>query len=337
MSKKARHSESAGATGCGNHAKRASRIRRAAPRGCLPRVARPSLALTLVCFSTAAVRAELPAAAAPNKPAAPIRGALVLGGGAGLPERVFAEFMNLAGAEQARLVVIPTASAQAEAYLANASAADELLEPWRARNPAQVRILHARSPSEANGDTFVAALRQATGVWFDGGDQSRIAQAYLGTSVERELHALLDRDGVIGGSSAGAAMMTAVMIAGGDGPQPEIAAGLDLLPGAIVDQHFLARHRQPRLLAALARYPGRFGLGIDEKTALVVRGRQMRVLGESSVTVILPASASRPATIEPLSENMSADLVSLSRAAIARAREPAAAVRSPPASSQSGS
>ena len=83
------------------------------------------------------------------------------------------------------------------------------------------------------------------------------------------------------------------MIASGN-PTAKTARGLDLLPGAVIDQHFLKRNRKPRLLAVLEKHPGLVGFGVDEGTALVVRGRQLEVLGDSTVTVCLAKSATRP-------------------------------------------
>jgi cyanophycinase len=100
--------------------------------------------------------------------------------------------------------------------------------------------------------------------------------------VEEALYKLLGRGGVIGGSSAGAAIMTRVMINGGN-PEPEITTGFNLLPGVILDQHFLKRNRLPRLTAAIRANPGLIGLGIDEATAIVLENGKYKVIGESYV------------------------------------------------------
>jgi len=107
------------------------------------------------------------------------------------------------------------------------------------------------------------------------------------------------------------------MIAGG-ADQPQIATGFDFLPGSIIDQHFVARKRQPRLIKAVERHPGRFGVGIDEGTALVVQGRTMRVVGDSTVSVILGPSVQRTMRNDDLKAGQQADLTQLRRAAIAR-------------------
>jgi cyanophycinase len=245
-----------------------------------------------------------------------IDGALVICGGGKMPDAVLDRFVQLAGGEKAHLVLIPTASDAADKQ-----AADKLLAPWKARKVASVVVLHTRSKRTANDPMFYGPLQKATGVWFGGGQQARIADAYVGTVVEKELHALLKRAGVIGGTSAGAAVMSKTMVASGN-PEPKMGRGLDLLPGTIIDQHFLKRDRKGRLFKALARHAGLVGLGVDEGTALIVKGRRLQVLGESSVTVCLAPSATRPARTIELKAGKVADLTALRRAAVARAGEP---------------
>jgi cyanophycinase len=127
-------------------------------------------------------------------------------------------------------------------------------------------------------------------VWLAGGDQTLLIEAYQGTAVERELHRLLARGGVIGGTSAGAAVMSKVMIRGGN-PLAEIGSGFGFLRGVIVDQHLSERDRLPRLQGAVDRHPGSLGLGIDEQTAVVVQGRVARVLGERQVHICFPGQS----------------------------------------------
>jgi cyanophycinase len=245
-----------------------------------------------------------------------IDGSLVICGGGTLPDSILKRFLELAGGEKAHLVIIPTASDRADQ-----EPVDKQLEPWQARMPASVVLLHTRSRQTADEPQFVEPLRKATGVWFGGGSQARILEAYRGTAVEKELCRVLERSGVIGGTSAGAAIMSPLMIASGN-LEAKTAPGFNLLPGTVVDQHFLKRNRQPRLVGILDKYPGLLGLGIDEGTALVVRGREMRVLGESTVTVCLAGSPSRPPKTIALKAGTVADLTALRRAAIARAEPP---------------
>jgi cyanophycinase len=167
---------------------------------------------------------------------------------------------------------------------------------------------------------FVEPIRHATGVWITGGRQSQIAAAYSGTLVERELRALVvERGGVVGGTSAGAACQSRVMIVRG---RIHETPGLGLIPGAIVDQHFLARGRKDRLFEALAQHPHLVGLGLDEGTALIVRDRTLTCLGDSTVTICLAAAGKHEATEVTLKSGETSDLTMLRRAARDRVLPP---------------
>jgi cyanophycinase len=242
-----------------------------------------------------------------SKPAPPA-GSLVIGGGGHLPDEVYRRFLDLAGGRTARLVLIPTAR---EPRSDGADPSSEL-KSWTDMGIASARMLHTRSRAEADAPAFAAALADATGVWIGGGVQTRLADVYAGTEVERQLRALLGRGGVIGGSSAGAAIMTRVMIAGGK-VEPIEGRGFDLLPGAVVDQHFLKRNRIGRLTRLLEGHPDLVGFGIDEETALVVdlNGGRVDVVGVSSVVARVPASGDRPARSKILKPGDRVDLASL--------------------------
>jgi cyanophycinase len=223
-----------------------------------------------------------PAALSPAaRPVQPSAGALVIVGGGGSTPAIWDRFMELAGGDSAVIVYFPTASAGDIDTTDNSS-----LRTWRQRNPKSAVIMHTRSRDTANTDAFVAPLRKATGVWFGGGVQSRITDAYLGTKTEEALRDVLRRGGVIGGTSAGAAIMTEVMITGGN-PEATLGTGFGFLPSAVADQHFTQRTRQPRLVGVLAKHPGLVGFGVDEATALVVHGSKgLEVLGRGRVNVI---------------------------------------------------
>jgi cyanophycinase len=198
---------------------------------------------------------------------------LFIGGGA-LPETMYKEFLKLTGPD-AKLVVIPTASNR-EINV------EKMQELWQSRGFMEISILHTKDREVASSAEFTAPLKTATAVWFSGGSQQRIADAYIGTPVEKELYQLLQRGGVIGGSSAGAAIQSKVMITGGKS-QPEISTGFELLPGAIIDQHFLKRNRLTRLITAIQAHPELIGFGIDEGTAIVVSDNEYKIVGGSYV------------------------------------------------------
>lgn len=238
-----------------------------------------------------------------------VPGHLVLVGGGAFPAEARAAFLKLAGGDKAKLVVIPTAAANADEQTA-----EQVLAMWKDVPLASLTVLHTRDRALADDDEFVKPLQEATAVWFHGGSQSLIAEAYLGTKVERALYQLLERGGTIGGTSAGAAIASRTMIASGN-PKPEIRTGLNLLPGAIVDQHFSQRGRQPRLRTAIAAHPELFGLGLDEGTAVVVSGRLLRVVGAGGATLVFAEGAGRSAEEQHCPAGSLLDLTSLRRRA----------------------
>ncbi len=143
-------------------------------------------------------------------------------------------------------------------------------------------LLHTRSRTTADDPAFARPIAEATAVWFSGGDQVKLVAPYLGTNVERELRSLLDRGGVIGGTSAGAAVMSEVMIEGGS-PIAQVGRGFGFVTSAVCDQHFLKRSRINRLLGVLATRPHLIGIGIDEGTAFVLQADNWSVVGSSYV------------------------------------------------------
>jgi cyanophycinase len=211
----------------------------------------------------------------------PARGALVVAGGGRLGPEIMARFVALAGGENARIVVIPTAGEQDE-FPADWGGT-ELLRTAGAR---EVTVLHTRDRAVANSDAFVAPLRAATGVWIPGGRQWRLADAYLGTRTLEELNALLARGGVIGGTSAGASIQASYMVRGAvEGNTIMMAPGHEdgfgFLRNTAVDQHLLARGREEDLLEVIAAHPSLLGIGLDEGTAIVVEGDRAEVIGRS--------------------------------------------------------
>jgi cyanophycinase len=287
-------------------------------------------AFALLAILATPARAQYDPAA--PEPISKIRGSLVIGGGGSISDAIADRFVELAGGRDARIVVIPTASARAD----DDATTDEPLEMWKKREPASVAILHTRDRERANEPEFIEPLLNATGLWFGGGDQTKITDAYGGTAVQRAIHGVLDRGGVVGGTSAGAAVMSRVMIAGGN-PKARVATGFDLLPGSVIDQHFIARQRQDRLRGVIAEHPSLVGFGIDEGTALIVRGRSIEVMGESTVTVCLAASKTRPERFDELKAGQHADLIALSRAAAARSEPPFPPAEPPAPNVPSGS
>jgi cyanophycinase len=221
-------------------------------------------------------------------------GSLMIVGGGAVTPAIRREFVELAGGREARIVLIPASDL-------SPGGEERLLSPWQSSGAASVTILNARDRQMADDPAFCAPLKEATGVWFGGGYQALLAERYVDTLVQDELHRLLARNGVVGGCSAGAALLSRIMIREGD-VTPVEARGLDLISDAIVDQHFLARNRVWRLEQMLEAHPKLVGLGIDEATALVIdlRSWRMRVVGESYVFAWIPGSEGHLPRIEIL-------------------------------------
>lgn len=247
----------------------------------------------------------------PFDPATPVAGHLIVHGGGGVSAGTRARFFSLAGGVKARIVVVPTASRYAD----EDDAEDRYLEPWRSFGAAELELVHVRDRDPAALEAAGRRIANATGVWLSGGAQDRLVDAYRQSPVDKAMHELLARGGVIGGTSAGAACMSLVMIAGGN-PEPELATGFGFLHGLVVDQHFGQRNRLPRLRNALRRSPGKFGLGLDERTAVEVHGRLIRVHGEGHVTIPLAADDETPIVLRA---GNAIDLPRLRRAAGQRA------------------
>lgn len=250
-------------------------------------------------------------------PAVETSGILFIVGGGNLPDSIRRHFVELAGGKDARIVVIPTASALAE-QPQNLTT----YSYFKAQTVKSVELLHTRDRKTADDPGFVRPLTEATGVWMTGGDQSRVSATYCGTAVEKELKKVLARGGIVGGTSAGAAVMSKLMIVGGT-VEAEVGKGLGLLSNVVIDQHFQNRNRLQRLLGVLAKHPECSGVGIDEETALIVRGRSAIVEGNGNVRACLGARGTLPPSVQVLKDGEKLDLDALIRAATTRGNPPA--------------
>jgi cyanophycinase len=143
------------------------------------------------------------------------------------------------------------------------------------------------------------SVRQARLIYISGGDQNRFMDIVRGSEIESAIHQAYRNGSVIGGSSAGAAVMSRVMITGNELKHPDYAStfknieaenietkpGLGLVQNAIIDQHFIRRSRHNRLISAIIEFPGLMGIGIDESTAILIKGNVVEVVGESQVII----------------------------------------------------
>ena len=255
------------------------------------------LSLLSRCGVSGCLTVALLAAAAP----AQSRGALYIVGGGPQPPELVQEFVDLAGGRgKARIVVFAMAS------VSGATGGEEKAEQLRRLGATARNVWIGRT--EAMTDSVAGLVRDATGIWFGGGDQNRLADVLRGTPTERAIQEGYSNRGlVVGGTSAGAAVMSRVMITGDErnpgGTRPdstlawvtiaranvETEPGFALLGEAVIDQHFLRRKRHNRLMSLVLEREPWLGAGIDESTALIVEPDGTWRVNGASVVVIYDA------------------------------------------------
>lgn len=214
----------------------------------------------------------------------PKNGSLVIVGGAMRDPAILERFIELAGGPDAPIVIIPTAGA-ADYYDGDYHGTRR----WRELGSRSLTVVHTRDREVADTEAFVQPIRKARGVWFPGGRQWRLADTYIGTRTERELHKVLERGGVIGGSSAGASIQGSYLVRGDTKTNAIIMGdheqGFEFLKDVAIDQHLLARNRHFDLIPLIQKYPHLLGIGIAEDTAIVVQGDEFEVIGQSVVAI----------------------------------------------------
>jgi len=219
----------------------------------------------------------------------PKRGTLVVSGGADKPGIILERFVELAGGPDAPILIVPT-SGSADEYDQSYAG----LKRFRDAGARNLSVLHTRSRQIANSEEFVKPIRSARGIWFEEGSPWRQADAYLDTKVHKEVLALLDRGGVVGGGSAGGHIQSDFMnvsrnpeqeFSGRSLPKSEWRRGFGLLRNVAIDVHVLVRNRQFDMVGVIQSHPSLLGIGIDEDTAIVVQGDQFEVIGRSFVLI----------------------------------------------------
>jgi cyanophycinase len=216
----------------------------------------------------------------------PPNGTLFIVGGAASREN-YQMFIELAGGPDAKIVVVPTAGGR-ETY-----DVEQTTQRWRERYGASnVHMLHTTDPAVADTEEFVRDLVDADAVFFLGGRQWHLVDAYMGTRTYDEFHKVLERGGVIGGSSAGASIQASFLARGAEegntimiAPEEEHRAGFGFLKNAAVDQHIDRRDRWDDLRDIIMVHPDLLGIGLSEATAIVVQGDEFEVVGRNKVTV----------------------------------------------------
>jgi cyanophycinase len=183
------------------------------------------------------------------------------------------------------LVLATVASHEPEGYL-------EMYEKGFADLGVELRELYVNERHETNDPEKLALFDDAAGVFFTGGDQLRISSQIGDSPIEVRVRNMLERGGVVAGTSAGASMMSETMLVRGPSQESyrigdlHMAPGLGLVRDMIIDQHFAERGRIGRLLGAVAHNPRVLGVGIDEDTAVIIEGERMRVIGRAAVYIV---------------------------------------------------
>ena len=248
-----------------------------------------ALALALHCVLSIGASAQ----SAPEH--GPARGTLVIvGGGAMDGTGIIERFIELGGgAEKGRFVIVPTAGGNFDPEGKPRLYEDEqVLRSWRARGLVNVTMLHTHDPGVADTEAFVEKLKDATAVWFNGGRQWNIVDSYAGTRAYAEFHKVLERGGVIGGSSAGATIQGEYLVRGDTkGPdivmteEPNHQEGFKFLRRSAIDQHINARNRWDDIIPVIQKNPELLGIGLSEGTAIIVTGDTFEVMGKWKVAV----------------------------------------------------
>jgi cyanophycinase len=233
---------------------------------------------------------SLDKAASPAAAAAP-KGQLLIVGGGGTSDEMLSRALALARGPATRILVLPQASSLEDRGKDSA-------EMWRKLGAQSVELLDPLAPSSR------AAIERADLIWFPGGDQNKLMESLSAAGLVDAIAERYREGATVGGTSAGAAVMSQVMLTGDADLEAiktgatKTAPGLGLWPEVIVDQHFVVRRRMNRLISAVLERPELVGVGIDERTAVLCSGGSLQVLGEGSVVVL----DARTARVEPSSE-----------------------------------
>lgn len=215
--------------------------------------------------------------------AGPPRGHLLVVGGNGTTDDILERAVATAGGAAGLIVIFPQASELPETGRESAAM-------WTKAGMGRAVVA---SVADADGvSAAVKAVEEASFIWFPGGDQVRLVKALESTPIPEAIRARYQAGALVGGTSAGAAVMSGRMITGEadlkaiTAGRTELKPGFGLWPEVIVDQHFLKRQRNNRLISAVLDHPALVGVGIDETTAVFVSGASFEVLGQNSVVVI---------------------------------------------------
>jgi cyanophycinase len=245
------------------------------------------------------------------------KGRLLIIGGGERTDEIMQKFIHLAGGKEAVVVIFPMASSVPE------EVGPEYVKQMKGLGVKDAFYLNINADA-ANQDSTVAKLKDVTAVFYSGGDQVLLTAALLNTKVQKRVEEIYRNGGVVGGTSAGAAVMSKIMITGNELLNKDTTAsfftltkgnvetkeGFGFVTNAVIDQHFVVRKRHNRLISIILQNPSLLGVAIDEATCIIVNPDQtFEVLGES---VVLVYDATRSKRIRTNKNNyLTADDLSL--------------------------
>ena len=247
----------------------------------------PSLIALLLVISAAGASQDTPEYG-------PAKGTLVIAGGGGMEGTGIVEkFIQLAGGPEKKFIIVPTAGGNKnEDGTVRAYEESQIVGSWQKRGIKHVKMLHTYDPKVADTEDFIKDVKDADAVWFNGGRQWNIVDSYAGTRTLAEFHKVLERGGVIGGSSAGATIQGHYLVRGDtSGPnvmmtqEPNHQEGFRFLRRSAIDQHINTRNRWDDLVPVIQKYPTLLGIGLSEGTAIIVTGDRFEVLGTWKIAV----------------------------------------------------
>jgi len=224
----------------------------------------------------------------------PAKGTLLIIGGGNLNRSgIYEQFIELAGGKDKKFVIVPTAGGNKNADGSlHIYKEDEVLKPFRELGLTNAVMLHTHDPKVANTEEFAKTLRDANAVWFIGGRQWNIWDSYGDTLTQREFEKVLERGGVIAGTSAGATIQGQFLVRGAIksadimiAPEPEHHSGFAFLKRSAIDQHINTRNRWDDLIPLIKQFPNLLGIGLSEKTSIIVRGDKFEVFGAWKVAI----------------------------------------------------
>ena len=217
----------------------------------------------------------------------PPKGTVIVVGGGSMGPEIYGEFIKAAGGPDALIIDVPNAGG-GESYGQDAAGT----RGFKAAGAKNVYVLHTRDRKVADSDSFVAVIKKAGGIWFEGGRQWHLVNDYGGTKTEAAFREVLERGGVVGGSSAGASILGDFLVRGAPSSNnrimdhPQYQKGFAYLQNTGIDQHVVARERLPDLAdSIITKYPNMLAISEDEGTAWVVRGDTGTIVGRSKAFV----------------------------------------------------